>query len=286
MNIIDLMIKNNVDFKQHGDHHHASLGWISVDCPSCSPGWKKYRLGFELNTGRCNCWSCGRKNAASALASVCGVSVSVAIKAIGDTAVRIDEKPLGAFTPLYGIGDLQLPHRIYLKRRGFDPDVLSKLWGIGGVGLQLRCQWRIYIPIFDKYGRSVSWTTRAIGDQKQRYVSAKSSEEAIPHKEILYGAHLARNSIIVTEGPLDTWAVGAGAVGTFGTSITSSQITEIAKYPLRVICLDSEAQKQAQKLARDLSVFPGVTRNVILETGTDPADADPEEILELRREFL
>ena len=280
------MESNNVDFKKHRDHHHVSLGWISVDCLYCSPNWKKYRLGFELNTGRSNCWSCGRKNSVSALASVCGVSKSVARTAIVDTAVHIDEKPLGSLIPLKGVGELQQPHRIYLKKRGFNPDVISKLWGIRGIGLALRCQWRIYIPIFDKFGREISWTTRAIGNSKQRYISAKSSEEAIPHKEILYGADLARNTIIIVEGPLDSWAVGAGAVATFGTSITSSQLIEISKYPLRVICLDREAQKQANKLAKDLSVFPGITHNVVLETGADPADASTEEIQELRRRFL
>ena len=57
---------------------------------------------------------------------------------------------------------------------------------------------------------------------------------------------------------------------------------------VRIICFDGElkAQKQAERLGRELQNYPGETQVVKLETGEDPADADPGEIRELRERFL
>jgi hypothetical protein len=54
------------------------------------------------------------------------------------------------------------------------------------------------------------------------------------------------------------------------------------------VCFDGEpeAQARARTLARTLSLYPGVTWNVKLESGEDPATADQEEIKELRKKFL
>jgi len=130
----------------------------------------------------------------------------------------------------------------------------------------------------------VSWTTRTIGTGGSKYVSAGLLEERVHHKTILYGADFAGLGIIVVEGPTSAWAVGPGAVATLGVKYTKWQVLAIGQYPRRTICFDSEpvAQKQAQRLALELQAFPGQTDVVELETGNDPAEADPEEVEQLR----
>ncbi len=54
---------------------------------------------------------------------------------------------------------------------------------------------------------------------------------------------------------------------------------------MRVVCFDAEskAQERARRLADDLSPYGGVTTNVVLESGKDPAEASPKEIKQLRK---
>jgi len=289
---MEMLQKNNVNFRQHGDHHHSSLGWISVDCPYCSPNSGRFRLGFEITTGRTNCWVCGSKNKINALLNVCKISDNEAV----DFWRSVTQLLPGEFTTTR-IGTLKVPnevkpmlsaHKRYLRKRGFEPDKIAQLWEIRGIGLGTRLLWRLFIPIHDKFGTWVSWTTRSINvNSKKRYISASSNEEVISHKSILYGAHLARQTIVIVEGPLDAWAIGPGAVATCGLSFSQAQFNEMSKYKNRVICFDSEkdAQKRARELLERLASF-GMTENVILETGSDPANADKKEIKQLRKEFL
>ena len=67
-------------------------------------------------------------------------------------------------------------------------------------------------------------------------------------------------------------------------SYTRAQVERIAKYPVRVICFDSEkgAQDRALRLARELEVFPGETSNVRL-SGKDAATSPKAETRELQR---
>ena len=130
----------------------------------------------------------------------------------------------------------------------------------------------------------MSWTTRAIGESSYKYISAKSEQEAMNHKSLLYGEDLALNSIVVVEGPLDAWRLGPGAVATLGVNVTAAQILRISQYPFRSICFDSEpsAQRRARKLANQLSIFPGKTSIIQLDA-PDPGEACPKEVKRLRK---
>jgi DNA primase len=186
-----------------------------------------------------------------------------------------------------GVGLLAKAHRKYLQGRGFDPDRIARLWGVQGIGIAARYSWSLFIPIQYR-GETVSWTTRSIGDKGKRYSNAPVAEEAIPAKELLYGNDLARQCIIIVEGPADAWAIGPGAVATMGLNYTPAQLNKMIKYPVRVVCFDSETQAQwrANRLADELARYSGETHRVKLETGKDAAEADSDEIAELRKRFL
>jgi len=279
---------------EHGiPHSEGRSGWIQTTCPDCgdmsSKGGVKFYLGISTSTGASNCWRCGRKNTAYVLASLTSIPIKEILARLDNiTYTPTTTRRKGRLALPGGRGPLLPGHIGYLATRGFNPDSIVNLWGVEGIGQTHWLAWRLFIPIHH-HGKVVSWTTRSVKKhEKLRYISASLEDEAVPHKSILYGADFARLAIIIHEGPIDVWATGPGAVATCGTSVTEAQIHEMIHYPVRVVCFDNEpeAQARARSLADMLSIYPGVTHNVVLETGNDAADADPAEIAELRATFL
>jgi hypothetical protein len=134
-------------------------------------------------------------------------------------------------------------------------------------------------------GAQVSWTTRAIGDRvEQRYISASAEEESVNIKHCVYGRDLCHHSVVIVEGPADAWAVGPGAGALFGTAFSQAQVNSLIDIPHRIVCFDSspDAQARAEELAHQLSCFPGVTENAILDA-KDPGCASAKEIALLRK---
>ena len=287
-NIIDLLTEYGVPFVGE-EHHHGRPNWVQIDCPSCGPGSGKFHLGISLVTGASSCWKCGGQSTAWVLSTVTRKprsTVQARLSSLQMNAPVIEKT--GTLSIPNGVVDMTAGHKHYLKSRGFDPDTIEKLWGVRGIAHAGSLSWRLFIPI-QHFGATVSWTTRSINpNEKQRWISASTKNESIQHKHILYGADYAHHVIIIHEGPTDVWATGPGAIATCGTGYTGAQLRAMARYPLRVVCFDAEgaAQARARELANALSAFPGKTHNVVLETGTDPADADPKEIAKLRATFL
>ena len=306
MSLIEFLDRHGVAHAG-SEHHHVRDGWVGVDCPLCSPTARAFRLGFELNgQRRVSCWHCGGQNGVSLLHDITDAPFSEIYKALESSdqedlqewrrkkAQRTE--PEKKFRRPAGL-ELMLPaHEVYLKNRGFDPEYLADVWGIthcwGPFAPEKERMWRIYIPIHDADGREVSWTSRSIKSKiKLRYLSASEEEEAFPHKKLLYGAHLAQDSIGVVEGPLDAWALGRGGVGTLGVGYTVAQFALMTSYVNRVVCFDSseQAQQRAKKLCSELSLYEGTTSRVELEAGDDAAEClqyAPEEIEEFRSTFF
>jgi DNA primase len=100
-------------------------------------------------------------------------------------------------------------------------------------------------------------------------------------KQTLYGLDLVTDRAIVVEGPADAWAVGPGAVATFGCTFSLTQVRLLSTLKIRVIAYDRDAQAQAHKLANALLAFPGKTYVVQL-SAKDPAECPKDEIKRLR----
>lgn len=289
-NIVDIL--SNAGVPHTTSHKNVRSGWCAVDCLKCSPNTRKFRCGFELSTNRCHCWLCGSLYAPDILAQLLRISIREAHDLLGKPVrqkLPDDHQRIGTLRIPLGVVGLLPAHQSYLASRGFDPDEIVRLWGVRGIGHSAGLRWRIWIPIADKFGRVVSWTSRSISkDNPVRYWSATAEEEEVPHKSILYGAQCARHTIVICEGPLDVWSIGPGAVATLGVSYTPAQRKLMAEYPVRVVCFDSEpeAQRRAGALCRDLSAMPGTTENVVLETGKDANEAEKAEIQELRERYF
>jgi len=288
VNITSLLSELKIPHRTSG-HEHVRDGWVGIDCPWCSQGLGRYRLGINLSRGYANCWKCGSKRLVDVLIAVTDLSAGEVLRLLSDVGwERVKRTEVkGRLLLPSGLGDLGPIHRRYLRQRGFDPDVIASLWGIRGIGLSDTFSWRIWIPI-TRFGEVVSWTSRSIGERAVRYVTAKPEEESVPAKHVLYGADLARHAIIICEGPLDAWAVGPGGVATLGLAFTRHQVVEMGRFPVRVVCFDSEsdAQDRAGELAKMLKMLPGDTFVAELESGKDAASADPEELRDLRKRYL
>jgi len=276
-----LLLEAGVPFKRAGENHHVTNGWIGVDCPWCGTHGK-FHLGLHPASGRAYCWVCGPKRLREVVGKLTG-RWDVRFRSPRQTAhVRRTRE---AKVPR-AVGPLLPQHRAYVRRRGLDDRVLERDWGVRGIGLAHRLSWRLWIPVVQG-GRLVSWVTRSISDSAgKRYVAAPS-DQGIPIKQTLYGLDYAGPVVFVVEGPFDVWALGYGAVATFGVQVTSRQAAMIAKFPVRVIVFDRDrdGRRAALELSRLLSPVAGETYLVTLDSGDDPASADPEELLELRSKF-
>lgn len=291
MNVIELLEECNVPYKLVGQDHHVTNGWVGVACPTCDGlGSDTHHLGINLNSLACSCWKCGTKPFLATLAEITRLpyhQIETLAGPLRKTAPAKRVEVRGVLRIPAGVEPLLGPHKKYLRKRGFDPDQLSKLWNVQGIGLAAKLAWRIWIPV-SYQGQVVSWTTRGISDTARRYVSADKNEEAYPAKKLLFGADFVRHAAVVCEGPLDAMAVGPGAVATMGVNYTQSQVAKLSKFPVVAVCFDAEpdAQRRARRLCDELKAFGGQVWNVVLESGKDAASASKKEIRELRRRFL
>ncbi len=292
MNIQAILDEHDVPFRRHGEHHHVTSRFIGVDCPWCGKDSGRFRLGISTDGTYSVCWSCGYHRIGDTLVELTGQSWSVVRQWLDglDKAPGFASKgrsPTGAVSLPSGLQALNGPHRRYLEGRGFDPDRLARLWGLRGIGLAANLSWRIWIPI-QRDGETVSWTTRSIGSEGRRYINARPEEEKVPAREMLYGQDYCRHAVVVCEGPTDVWRLGPGAVATMGLGYSRRQAELIGAHPTRAICFDADpgARRRARRLAAELSPLPGETHVVELESGPDVAEADQEEVDQIRREFL
>lgn len=289
MNLEEVLRDHRIDFDVSG-RNKSRVGWINMKCCYCQ---RDPYLGYSIEGRAFSCWMCGRHPVAETLQRLTGMSQSEAItisRGLPRTET-IARKERGKLVLPEDLGPLLPAHKKYLKGRGFDPDQLVQLWDIRGIGrLGGRLAWFVWIPIYVD-GEIVTWTSRRITNQEPRYVSAKPSESTIPIDETLFGIDYCRSSIICVEGPLDVLALGPGSVCAFGLRYSARQKETISGFPLRCFLFDSgaeetAAQRRAKQLCDQLSVLPGTTKRIILESGNDPASCSEEEREEIRKMFL
>jgi len=287
--IQDILSQARVPYREAGSEH-VGPGWVGVDCPFCGDQ-SQFHLGINLDGKYAVCWRCGPHRLGDVLMKITRNPWPVVKEWLESLPRGLASRSTGVSTggrlvmpP--GVEALQRPHKQYLRQRGFDPDELECLWGVQGIGLASKYSWSIWIPVHQG-GEIVSWITRTIGKGSPKYNGASVDEESVNKKTMLYGADYTGPSVVVVEGPTDVWAVGPGAVATLGLNYTKQQATALGRYAHRTICFDSshDAQKQARRLALELQAFPGQTDVVVLETGDDPVEADPEEV-DVLRSFL
>jgi hypothetical protein len=290
MDIEDILDDYGVEHRAYGEDHHVSEGWLGLQCPQCGADSGVFHLGYNLEWKYLSCWQCGRMPLTKTLAELINEPYAKVKQMVGDLEERsFDKIPIrGKLVLPFGIGPLQKIHKMYLRERRFDPEALSKQWELEGIGPAPKRRFSLFIPIF-LHNQMVSFTTRSVcKTARKRYDAAKTNEESVSAKSLLFGADHVRHTAIVCEGPFDVFRIGYGAVAVLGVDTTPEQLYRISQFPRRIVCFDNEkkAQQRADALCQELSKMGrGKTQRLILDA-EDPGAASQKEINRVRRLFL
>lgn len=285
--IIELLKTHHVEFRLAGEHHHVSRGWIGLDCPECGAGTRQFHLGIQLEQLRANCWRCGSFGLPWILSKILPLSIAQIQKSLGDPKPSryVKQNPQGKTILPPGIGPLQKQHEKYLRSRRFDPKKIQQLWNVQGLTIAGRLSWRLFIPLH-KNGELASWTTRSIyPDTVPKYLTASTTQSRYPKASLLYGIDYCRGStILLCEGPTDVWRLGPGAVASLGVGYSLEQLVEVARFPNRFICFDSDVpgQRRSDSLIEQLSCLDGSTKSIQIDAA-DPGELTEKEADKIRR---
>src|ERR1700761_7750622 len=116
MNIIDLLDQLGIEYRVLGEHHHATSKYdAQIDCPFCSPGSQRFRMG--VNSSWAACWICGHKPLWETIAEAAGKSVRQ-IPELRDLQqhTEVRQQHRGTLKLPKGLGPLMQPHKWYLNR--------------------------------------------------------------------------------------------------------------------------------------------------------------------------
>jgi hypothetical protein len=279
-------------FDKHGvewskTDKHSRHSWTQArPCPRCSND--RFHLGIKDDFSRSSCYTCGSFHVPKLLKDLTDAPWSEIYKLLGSRAYlpkEADTASKGVYTPPTLLQPLEAVPAVaaYLKQRSFDLEYLETVWGVRATGPFSNYPFRVFMPIYLNR-KAVSWTARAACGQEPRYRNAGPGEKSIDEKTLLFGAQFVKDTCIICEGPTDVFRVGKGCVATLGVSYTMAQVDRLASIWRRIICFDNSenAQRRANKLAAELSVFPGETIVVNLDA-EDPGSASEQEVRQLRR---
>jgi len=180
-------------------------------------------------------------------------------------------------------------HKRYLRGRDFDPNRLETLWGLKGCGNTGPYKFRIIAPVMFQ-GELVSYQGRDItGRAELRYKACKLTEERVHHKDIVYGYDLVPGKrVVVVEGITDVWRLGPGAVATFGSQWTESQLLLLKDFEKVFVLFDPKDEKAVEsgkELAQNLALFTKA-ESIVIEEWDDPGSASDEDAMEIMQILL
>lgn len=280
----------------------TNKGWVNTKCIFC--GGSSYKLGFNPIEDYCTCFACGSHNLKETLSLILGVpknQIKDVLEQYKGRTIVLDSLNKKKFTRI----KLELPtdtftkvERKYLIKRNFNPDFLHDKYKIVGGGITGRWKYRIIIPLIYQ-GKIISWTARSILSKEEldelkipRYKNLSNDESIIDVKSILFNLdNCNKDSVILTEGPMDVIRGGDNVCCSFGTSITEEQIKLLAGRFRKIFILfdnEVEAQKKARKYGMELSSL-GVDVEIIDAFSdynkNDMGECSEQEIQEIKMEL-
>ena len=264
-------------------------GCLTIHCPCCPPNDPDPSRHGNLDpaTGKYSCWRCKGSHPAVVLARAGRVSVQAASDLIRKYTTGVVAVPrqkeavkMADSITLPGSQTPQEIHTKYLEGRGFDVAELEFYHNIRYTGMMERwngVDWgfRVIIPVFDRKHNLVSFQGRALFKQQDpRYLFPPKERQIQDCKTLLYGAELCslNKSLVVVEGVMDAWKLGAGAVCTFGSSVTNAQVYEMSRWRRVFLAFDNEptAQQHARDIAKQLSAMGVEAYLVNTDFGLNP----------------
>lgn len=276
--------QHKIEYREAGQHHHASEYWTQVNCPWCRT--TNFHLGLREGTTAMNCWLCGPR---SLWQWMLKLGLKPHESGAFNNAVMLSKrrsKVEGVITfPKHCI-DLKTKHKRFLENRGFNAELLMKQWGLLGTGAVSDYPLRIVIPVKDKNMETIGWTGRAIVEAKSKYVTAKNFK-AHDH---LYGIEQVKTPwVVVVEGPADVWRLGYSAVALFGSKLSTAQTRILKTFRHVHVLLDADGpgRNGSKEIKDTLSLFTDVVEHNPADfSAPDPGDFTQKNLRDFYQHIL
>jgi DNA primase len=274
-NINKLLKKYNLAYKLSGSGKEVSLNclWHSDE---------KGKLSINTDTGMWHCWVCreagGFRELVKQIAKKKKTDINLddykgEVKKV--TQVTVEENKISypeGYEPLQGEA------KDYILGRGITEEQID-YYRIGAC-YSGKYRGRIIVPVLNKQEELVSFIARDFtGDLKPKVLTPPSTFGRHGIKDYAFNLHRAAltGHLLIGEGVFDAISLGTRGICLFGKTATTIQIAKIINKKVKriTICLDPDAQLEANILANQLIGHVPDVRIVTLPIGTDPNSADP-----------
>lgn len=290
----------DIEYKTSGKN--IGSGCVGIVCPFC--GDQSNHCGIFIRKNLFKCWVCGEKGSiVKLIREIKGISFrqseiiisgylqesSLALfkdsTPASANSVRCNRQSIIYPSPIQeSIPD---PHRRYLLSRNFDPDLLTKKYGLKFTYNTGVYRFRIIAPIFVG-GKAVSWIAADVvrKGSSPPYLKCPLEMSILSANDCLYNIDSVDSVAILVEGITDVWRIGDGCVASMTKSINSSQIQQLLNRGVQkvVVMFDSDALDMAKVAAGKLQGFFSV--DIIELSEGDPADLSFSEVMDLRAEIF
>jgi hypothetical protein len=286
----------NIRYIESGTN--TTKGWVEIHCPFRNCSDPSFHMGWCYTgkyQGAYHCWICGKRApvATPLVQSImrCSFSAAESIVAQYDDGLfsSVEERPATTLIkPIGLIEELPIQHRKYLMNRGYDPDFLSKKYGILAGHVSGDFPYRVVAPVYQE-NEIVNYQGRDISGQQIKYMSWKNEKAAIPIRDCVYNIdNVKQKTAVVVEGIFDVWRIGDGAIGTFGTEFTLRQAHSIVLKELDclIVLYDKDAKTKAEKFAHFMSPFIPSVEVITIQDKKDPGELSEKEALQLRKNIF
>lgn len=279
-NIKKLLKKYNLPYKVSGAGKEVMLNCLFHDDT-------KQKLSINTKTGMWQCWVCREAGSFRDLIK--------RISHLKKTTINpLDYKGEYSKTPANTANNTDI---VISWPEGYEPlevldgDPVSYIHNRGisdeqiryyhlGACLSGRYRGRIIVPVFNKREQLVSFIARDFtGKLKPKVLTPSSLEGRHGIKDYIFNLHRAATTghLLIGEGVFDAISLGTRGVCLFGKAATPIQIAKLLnEKPKRItICLDPDAQLEANILANQLIGHCPDVRIAALPENTDPNSVDP-----------
>lgn len=321
--------RHKVEYVTSGPN--VAKGYVGVKCPFCGSADPSEHMSIDLRGRYWRCWrnsSHSGKSKAVLIRRLIRCTEEEAQRLAGEDvapapdnselagsldklrqsanllAGSVEKAPLTfprEFHPLLNGRPMAGAFIAYLHDRGYrDGEVrwLAEMYGLHYATIG-PFAWRLIIPIYDRGGKLLTWTGRAISANTQpRYKTLSvsngpalaSTSNTLLGLPLLWGAQDSR-VLVICEGPFDALrlatsgvALGVHATCLFGLRASSDQRAIFQgleeRFARFYLLLDASAESQRLRLARQL--LPVKLRALRLPSGVDdPGDLSAVEATEL-----
>ena len=244
-------------------NYYQTKGQISVNCPYCDDGKNKGNLEINMNDHVFKCWSCSDSNGTHGhlgkLMDMFGTKRQKKIydlfkpKDVNVKEYRVKKIELPKeFIQFKDVNPIHIPHKEavkYLKTRGITNQMVEK-YNIG-FATDGEYSGRIIIPSYNLDGELSYFISRAWFKTKNKYKNPEAPKETIIFNEKFIDWD---SPIYVCEGVFDGFFTPNPVIllGKVMSDLLFEKIYDNAKSDV-IICLDSDAWMDAQKLYNQLN---------------------------------